>query len=97
MTNKDVVAQTILQYESLIKITNLLDQFKDGLSRIGILPLIKQFPQLFLQAFTYTGDVSAEDVLDALYVAEEDADDVLFELLCKYIKYISAEGMRYFR
>jgi hypothetical protein len=87
------VAQTILQFESLIKISRLLDQFMSGLCKIGVLPLIQQFPQLFLPLFTYTGNVQTEDVLSTLYVDEDDTkDDVLFTLLCKYIEYLSTEG-----
>ncbi len=36
----DVQAQSVIQHESLFKVSFLLDQFKEGLSKIGILPLI---------------------------------------------------------
>ena len=63
-----------MQHESLYKISNLLDQFKDGLNAVNVLTLVKIFPQ---QMFTYSGEIRNEEVLQALYVNEdEDLDSV---------------------
>lgn len=75
----------------LFKVSNLLD---DGLNKMGLLHVIQRFPQLFSHLFTFTGDVSADDVLAALYVDNEDTrDEVLMALTYKYIKDLSKEGM----
>ena len=62
---------------------------------MGVLTLIREFPQLFVQLFTFTGDVSSKDVLATIYVDKNDVvDGVLMELTSKYIKDLSKEGNR---
>ncbi len=94
MSNKDAVTHAVMQHESLYKVSTLLDQFKEGLNKMGVLPVIEKFPELFVSMFTFTGDVSCEDVLAALYVdPEEGIDDILLSLTHKYIKSLSKDGM----
>ena len=72
----------------------MLDQFKDGLKEVGILTVIQKFPQLFVHFFTFTGNVTSEDVIAALYVDEDDViDTVLMALTSKYVGDLSTEGM----
>ena len=83
-----------MQHQSLYKISNLLDQFKDGLNAVNVLTLVKTFPQQMLGLFTYSGEIRNEEVLQALYVNEdEDLDSVTLEFLHRYICNLSKEGM----
>ncbi len=43
----------------------MLDQFTDGLQIMG---LLKSFPDIFLPLFVYTGNVSAVEVAEAIFV-----------------------------
>ena len=43
----------------------MLDQFTDGLQIMG---LLKSFPNIFLPLFVYTGNVSAVEVAEAIFV-----------------------------
>jgi len=87
------VGQAVIQHESLFKVSNLLDQFKDGLKSVGILTVLQKFPQLFIHFFTFTGNVSTEDVIEALFVHKDDVvDTVLMALICKYVSELSSEG-----
>ena len=71
-----------MQHESLYKISNLLDQFKDGLNAVNVLTLVKIFPQ---QMFTYSGEIRNEEVLQALYVNEDEDLDSVHWNFCKGI------------
>ena len=83
-----------MQYEALFKVSNLLDQFREGLKRMDVLSVIQCFPQLFVNLFTFTGQVSSDDVLEAIFVGDYDVtDEILKGLLFKYIKNLSEEGM----
>ena len=83
-----------MQHQSLYKISNLLDQFKDGLNAVNVLTSVKTFPQQMLGLFTYSGEIRNEEVLQALYVNEdEDFDSVTMEFLHRYICNLSKEGM----
>ena len=55
----------------MYKISKLLDQFIEGMKKLPhILQLVQAYPDLFTKLFTFTGDVTARDVLDALFVHE---------------------------
>ncbi len=61
---------------------------------MGLLTVIQRFPQLFVDFFTFTGDVSSDDVLATIFVDDGDVvDEVLMGLTCKYIKDLSKEGV----
>ena len=94
MSNKDVIGQSVMQHESLFKVSKLLDQFKDGLKSVNVLSLIQSFPQPILQCFTFTGEVSIDDVLDALYVDDNDelTDATTLAYLHSYIRSLLAKG-----
>ncbi len=67
VTTNDVVAQDILTYEAVYKVSKLLDQFREGLKTLRIRKLIQAFPEEFAGLFTYTG-LEPSDVLDALSI-----------------------------
>ncbi len=96
MTTKYVIAQDILSHEALFRISKLLDQFKDGLKKTHALKLILAFLELFQELFTYCGRVTADEVLDAVYVNEPEmlpADSITMAFLQKYIRSSSEEGI----
>ena len=89
--DKRLKEQQLLLIEFLNKISNLLE---DGLNAVNVLTLVKTFPQQILGLFTYSGEIRNEEVLQALYVNEdEDLDSVTLEFLYRYICNLSKEGM----
>ena len=49
-----------------------MDQFKEGLRKIGIFQLIAMFPEEMSGLFIYQGVLTSDDVCSALYVEDED-------------------------
>ena len=85
--DKRLKEQQLLLIEFLNKISNLLED-------VNVLTLVKTFPQQILGLFTYSGEIRNEEVLQALYVNEdEDLDSVTLEFLYRYICNLSKEGM----
>ena len=60
-----------MTYEGLYKVAPLLDQLADGLRSGGLLQSMQSYPQLFAPLFINTGEITVDDVLQALYVDEE--------------------------
>ena len=85
MSNRDVIAQEVMCYEAVFKVSKLLDQLCEGLQNLGILEAIRTFPGIFLHLLMYTASASKEDVLDAIYVDDEDGDRK-FSFLKKFIE-----------
>ena len=63
-----------MAHDALYKRVVLLDQFKEGLRKVGIFQLIAMFPEEMSGLFTYQGVLTSDDVCSALYV--EDGDDL---------------------
>ena len=99
LSTKDAIAQNIMAHDALYKRAVLLDQFKEGLSRIGILQLIATFPNEMSGLFVYQGTLTSSDVCGALYLEdEEDIDrdnEIVFQFLQRYIDTLTEEGMQY--
>ncbi len=91
MSTKDTVAQNILAHESLYKKTILLDQFKEGLKKIGALQLIQLFPDEMSSLFIYQGALTANDVSSALYITNEEGSSSV-EYLHHYIHTLKEKG-----
>ena len=82
-----------MQHEALYKLSPLLDQFKEGLCKMAVLRPVQQFPQLFLPLFTFTGNVSSEEVIAAIYPdPDEPVEDILQTMMIIYINGLSSEG-----
>lgn len=95
MNTKDIVAQHIFIYDALYRRSVLLNQFKEGLMVVGLLQLIQAFPIKLSTLFTYTGDVSTEEVLEAVYMEGENiiaGDEFVFSLFQEYLKTLKASG-----
>ena len=91
LATKDACAQNILAHEALYKVSPLLDQFKQGLKKVDMLRLVQAFPDLYIALFTFSGDVSAEDMAEALYVDEaetepEQGDQLVLQFLHRYVR-----------
>lgn len=95
MSSKDVIAQEVLAYEAMSRVSKLLDQFVDGLRNLGVLKAMRSFPDLFVHLFTYTANVSTEEVLDTLRcdAVLEPSDAVIFNHLKRFIVEGSEDGM----
>ncbi len=64
-----------MAYDSITRISRMLDQFADGLQTMGLLKLIRSFPDVFLPLFVYTGNVSPVEVADAIFVDRDLSAD----------------------
>ena len=92
-----MIFQDVMMYEALYKSKALLDQFCDGLKRSGVYNIISAFPKEFLDLFIYT-KLDPADVLNALYIVEEemnDGDDVIVSHLFRYIRESDESGNSY--
>lgn len=96
VTTKDGIAQELLAYEALFRISTLLNHFKEGLRKTGMLKLIMAFPDLFEHLFTYSGVLTATDVLCAVYVDSGDelapTESIVLHYLQQYLRNSSEEG-----
>lgn len=74
MSTKDSVAQDVMTYEGLYKVAPFLDQIATGLRSGGLLQSIQSYPLLFAPLFMNTGEVTVDDVLQAIYVDEDETE-----------------------
>ena len=63
-----------------------------------MLRLVQAFPDLYIALLTFSGDISAEDVLGALYVDETETelelgDQLILQFLHRYVQECSDTGM----
>lgn len=83
--------------DALYKRAILLDQFKEGLRKVGIFQFIAMFPEEMSGPFIYQGVLTSEDVCNALYVEDEDdldqENELVFNFLLCYINTLSEEGI----
>ena len=89
-----------MAFDSIGRIANLLDQMCSGLQTLGVLQLMRAFPDLMAPMLTYTACVTAEDVTDALYVDEDlddhcEADKETLALLHRFIGECTEKGLRH--
>ncbi len=86
MSNKDVIGQEVLYFDSILRIEKTLDQ----ICHIG--SIIKMFPELFAPLLTYAACVSAEDVAEAVYmVGNAPGDDIIMAHFKRWIYETSKE------
>lgn len=65
-----MIGQEILCYDSVGRISKLLDQMCAGLRTLGVLEIIRAFPELFAPLLVYMASVSANNVNESIYVDE---------------------------
>lgn len=97
MHSKDSVAQNVLTHEALYRITPLLDQISQGLKKGGILRCIQMFPYEYAPLLVYTGELSATDVLEAIYVDDEETevqegDNITLAFLRRFVHDCDGDG-----
>lgn len=94
--NRDVVAQEIVAHEAIYKLSKLLDQFCERMKKLRLLPLIRCFPEMFAPLFTFTGNISVNEVLEALFIHDETVvhpdDEKTFAFLQEFIRGCSRKG-----
>lgn len=95
VSTKELVAQNIVTHEAIYNPSKILDQFGEGLKKLpAVYQLMKAFPDLFLPLFTYSGNIEAEDVIDALFVPKDTiVEKGLLQFLEQYLLSCSQEGM----
>ena len=85
-----------MAHDALYKRAILLDQFKEGLKKIGIFQLIAMFPEEMSGLFIYQGVLTSDDVCGALYLEDEDdldaENEIVFNFLLRYVDTLSEEG-----
>ena len=89
-----MIAQHVIDHEAIYSPSKMIDQFGEGLKKLPVYSLMKAFPDLFLPLFTYSGNVDLDDVIGALYVADDMVlDELLMGYLKQYIMNCNLEGM----
>ena len=92
-SNRHEVAQSIMQHEGLFRISELLDQFKEGLKQRKILSTVQNFPEQFSVLFTFVGSITSDRVTNALCTREFDNTDTMtMGFLHRYIHELSEKG-----
>ena len=83
----------------LVKKKAILDQFRKGLSILGLLDEIQRKPEMFEECFLYQGIVSNDSVASSLHFpASEDKNaQRVFQLLQTFIKNCNADGLDDFK
>lgn len=89
--NKSTIAQNIVLADGLYRIQSLLDQLASGLESCGILHLMQIFPETFIPLFVTSGNLSNEEVCDALHT-EDDSTDAAVQHLYNYVQQLSKDG-----
>ncbi len=95
MSNKDIIGQHIICYDAVERVSKLLDQMCEGLANLGVLKVIRAFPDLFVHLFTYTASVSCPDVIDSIDFGQNlgPSDHVIVTHLKRFLGQLSEEGM----
>lgn len=91
MYNKDLILQEIMTFEAVIRISKMLDQLAEGLQTLGMVKLMRLYPDIFINLFTHKS-LSANDVIKCLYVPQELDDAVAIKHLRNFIMNSSEEG-----
>ncbi len=63
---KDQLLRMIARHKVIYKLRSALEQFKEGLSTLGILDLMQQYPAELETVFCYQGNVLSATVLDQI-------------------------------
>ena len=98
LVNKDAIAHEIIQFEAVDNVEKVVSQLRQGLASTGVLDVMRAFPEAFVEMLTFTRDPTAQDVLEALYVDENETvyaenDTVILAWIHKYIEESDTEGI----
>lgn len=79
----------------LVKRKSFLDQFRKGLSTLGLLRELEKNPQLFEECFIHKGKVTQESVANCLRF--DDCEDVdserVFQMLQSFVRNASVQDL----
>ena len=80
--------QSLMLHNILVRKKSILDQFRQGLSILGLLDEIERSPQLFEDCFVHKDEVSKESVAGCLYFAdsEDEHAERVFQMLHTFIR-----------
>jgi len=79
----------------LVKKKAILDQFRKGLSILGLLNEIQREPEMFKECFVYQGVVTNDSVDSSLYFppSEDKNAQRVFHMLQTFVKNCNANGL----
>jgi len=79
--------QSLMLHNILVRKKSILDQFRQGLSMLGLLDEIERSPQMFEDCFVHKDEVSKESVAGCLYFAdsEDEHAERVFQMLHIFI------------
>lgn len=77
--------------DALYRRKPVLDSLAEGLKACGILKLMRNFPNCFVSLFVSTGELSNEEVCEALY-SEPETQDIAFQYLKSFVRSLDKEG-----
>lgn len=82
-------------HDILVKRKSILDQFRKGVSTLGLLKEMEKKPQLFEESFIHKGKVTQESVANCLhFVNSEDADnESVFQMLQSFVRNASVQDL----
>lgn len=93
--NKLDVLQSLMVHDILVKRKSILDQFRKGLSTLGLLMEMEKNPQLFEECFIHKGKVTQESVANCLHF--DDCEDVdserVFQMLQSFVRNASVQDL----
>ena len=91
--NKEAVAQEFIPYDAITKRAAVLGQLAVGLSTLGFLDLMKQFPQGFVTCLTASNDeLTSQKFLSLLEFPANECVAVA-QMLRQFVRTCTQEGM----
>ena len=87
--------QSLMLHNILVRKKSILDQFRGGLSILGLLDEIESCPQLFEDCFVHKDEVSNESVASCLHFTanEDEGADRVFQMLQTFIRNSSPDDL----
>lgn len=89
-------------HDILVKRKSILDQFRKGLSILGVLKELEHNPSLFEECFVYQGGLTNEFVINCLHFedSEDDEDSAqegqVFQMLQTFVRNLSVDNLKDF-
>ena len=89
---------SVLSFFALYRIAPLLDQLIKGLQLCDVLKTVRAFPGVFAPLFTFSGNMTVDDILGAIHVDESEqgtkpGDSVLLAFLKRFIQETNENGI----
>jgi len=87
--------QSLMLHNILVRKKSILDQFRGGLSILGLLDEIESCPQLFEDCFVHKDEVSNESVAGCLHFTanEDEGAGRVFQMLQTFIRNSSPDDL----